>query len=66
MLSTDKLHDSMTPFMYHIFTIQTFHSLQKEKTIPFLAVWGTKSRTNLISLEMRHEKLSEIINTHFT
>ena len=40
MLSTDKLHDSMTPFMYHIFTIQAFHSLQKEKPIQFLAFWG--------------------------
>ena len=46
MLSTDKLHDSMTPFMYHIFTIQAFHSLQKEKTIQFLAFWGFTSARN--------------------
>lgn len=42
MLSTDKLHDSMTPFMYHIFTIQAFHSLQKEKNYSVSGFLGNK------------------------
>ena len=43
-----------------------FTPCKKKKTIQFLAFWGTKSMINLISLEMRQEKLNEIINMYFS
>lgn len=43
-----------------------FTPCKKKKTVQFLAFWGTKSMTNLISLEMSQEKLNEIINMYFS